>query len=177
MAAPGGELPAEFSNCWCAAAVPVAVRFVKCSSVVRKEAGTQMSVSRWVLLASLLAASAVALGAFGAHGLKDRLDPEALEAFDVGVRYQMYHALGLLAVAWVRSLGSSRWADTAAGLMLTGVVLFSGSLYGLTLMGWKWLGPVTPIGGVSLMLSWILLAVAAWGIDSPRPIRQMESGT
>ncbi|MCO6437348.1 MAG: DUF423 domain-containing protein [Phycisphaerae bacterium] len=115
-----------------------------------------------VILASLLAGSAVALGAFGAHGLKGRLSTEQLTTFEVGVRYQMYHALGLFAVAWMMTRAPS-WATTASAVLLVvGVVLFSGSLYGLTLAGWKWLGPVTPLGGLSMILGWIMLAAAAW---------------
>lgn len=112
-------------------------------------------------LGSLSALAAVALGAFAAHGLKARLAPELLATFEVGVRYQMFHALGLLAVAW--ALG--RWPGTltaAAGwLFVAGTVLFSGSLYLLALGGPRWLGPVTPFGGVAFLGGWACLAWAA----------------
>ena len=105
---------------------------------------------------------AVLLGAFGAHGLRTRLTPELLAAFEVGVRYQMYHALALLAVA----CGATRWpsgAMTAAGvLFLLGTLVFSGSLYLLALSGQKWLGAVTPLGGVAFIAGWLVLAWGAW---------------
>ena len=103
---------------------------------------------------------AVIVGAFGAHGLRDRLTPADLEIFETGVRYHMYHALGLFAVAWV----ASRWpsaATTAAGwLFIVGIVVFSGSLYTLVLTGQRWLGAVTPVGGLALVAGWIALAWA-----------------
>lgn len=116
---------------------------------------------RWVATASVFGLTAVAAGAFGAHALKGRLDPAALAAFDVGVRYQMYHALALLAVAGVMTVRPSRTVTAAGICWVVGILLFSGSLYGLTLLGWRWLGPVTPLGGVSLMAGWLLLAVGA----------------
>ena len=104
----------------------------------------------------------VVLGAFGAHALKQRLDPGMLEVFEVGVRYQMYHALALLAVAWA----VSRWpsgASTAAGwLFVVGVVVFSGSLYVLVLTGQRWLGAVTPLGGLAMICGWACLAWAVF---------------
>jgi uncharacterized membrane protein YgdD (TMEM256/DUF423 family) len=111
---------------------------------------------------ALSAAVAVVLGAFGAHGLRGRLTPELLAVFEVGVRYQMYHALALLAVAWA----STRWPGTAmvvAGvLFVAGTVVFSGTLYVLALTGQKWLGAITPLGGVAFILGWIVLAWGAW---------------
>jgi uncharacterized membrane protein YgdD (TMEM256/DUF423 family) len=113
-------------------------------------------------LGSLLALLAVAAGAFGAHALRSRLTPEMLSAFEVGARYHMYHALALLAVAWA----GTRWpggAVTAAGwLFLAGIVVFSGSLYLLSLTGQRWLGAITPLGGVAFMLGWLMLAWSAW---------------
>lgn len=104
---------------------------------------------------------AVALGAFAAHALKNRLPPDLLAVFEVGVRYQMYHALALLAVAWA----STQWpspALTAGGwLFVAGTVIFSGSLYALALSGERWLGAITPIGGVALLAGWACLAWAA----------------
>ena len=105
---------------------------------------------------------AVALGAFGAHALRARLSSEMLQVFEVGVRYHFYHALALLAVAWA----ATRWpggAVTAAGwLFLAGTVIFSGSLYLLSLTGQRWLGAVTPIGGAAFLLGWLCLAWGAW---------------
>jgi uncharacterized membrane protein YgdD (TMEM256/DUF423 family) len=112
-------------------------------------------------LGSLLAGLAVLLGAFGAHALRESLSPEDLQTFEIGVRYQMYHALGLLAVAWAHT----RWegaALTAAGwLFVAGIVVFSGSLYVLVLSGQRWLGAVTPLGGLAFVAGWALLAWSA----------------
>lgn len=106
---------------------------------------------------------AVALGAFAAHGLRGRLSPEALQTFETGARYHMYHALALLAVAWA----VTRWpgtAVTAAGwLFIAGTLLFSGSLYLLAITGVRALGAITPIGGFAFILGWLALAWAAWG--------------
>lgn len=112
----------------------------------------------FLVLGSLSGLLAVALGAFAAHGLKARLAPEMLAVFETGVRYQMYHALALLGVAWV----CARWpcaTSVAAGwLFVAGLVLFSGSLYVLSLGGPSWLGPVTPLGGLALLAGWGCLA-------------------
>src|SRR5262245_57133382 len=114
------------------------------------------------LIGSLSAFIAVALGAFGAHALKSRLEPELLATFEVGVRYQMFHALALLAVGWA----CTRWpgpAVTAGGwLFLAGTLLFSGSLYALSLSGMRWLGAITPVGGLAFLAGWLCLAWAAW---------------
>ena len=104
----------------------------------------------------------VALGAFGAHALKARLAPEMLATFEVGVRYQLMHALALLAVAWARTRWPSRWADASGWLFIAGTLLFSGSLYALSLTGMRGLGIVTPIGGVALLLGWLSLLAAPW---------------
>lgn len=112
-------------------------------------------------LGSLSAFIAVGLGAFGAHALKGRLTPELLSTFEVGVRYQMYHALALLAVAWA----CTRWRGTAATsagwLFIAGTIIFSGSLYVLSLTGIRWVGVVTPVGGLALLTGWACLAWAA----------------
>ena len=104
----------------------------------------------------------VALGAFAAHALKSRLDTDLLATFEVGVRYQMYHAFALLAVAWAQT----RWPGavlTASGwLFVAGTLIFSGSLYALSLSGLRWLGAITPVGGLALLAGWLCLAWAAW---------------
>src|SRR3954469_10962746 len=98
-------------------------------------------------LGALSAFIGVALGAFAAHGLKARLDASMLVTFETGVRYQMYHALGLLAVGWACTRWPG-WATTSSGwLFVAGTVLFSGSLYGLALTSERWLGAITPLGG------------------------------
>lgn len=112
--------------------------------------------------ASISAFLAVALGAFGAHGLKARLTPEMLDIFEVGVRYHMYHSFGLLAVAWASAHWPQSGANTAGWFFLAGIVIFSGSLYILSLTGLRWLGAITPIGGVAFLIGWILLARAGW---------------
>ena len=103
----------------------------------------------------------VAAGAFGAHALRARLDAAALAVFETGARYQMYHALGLLAVAWAVSRWPGPWAERAGWLFVAGTLLFSGSLYGLALSGIRWLGAITPLGGVAFLLGWLCLALAA----------------
>jgi uncharacterized membrane protein YgdD (TMEM256/DUF423 family) len=106
---------------------------------------------------------AVALGAFGAHGLRERVPADLLTVFEVGVRYQMYHALALLAVGWA----AGRWgggAIAAAGwLFVAGTLVFSGSLYVLALTGQRWLGAVTPLGGAAFLAGWLALAWGALG--------------
>lgn len=113
-------------------------------------------------LGALFAFLGVALGAFGAHGLRGSLSAADMATFETGVRYQLIHALALLAAAWA----ASRWpggAVTAAGwLLVAGILVFSGSLYLLVLTGPRWLGAVTPLGGVCFLAGWLLLAWAAW---------------
>jgi uncharacterized membrane protein YgdD (TMEM256/DUF423 family) len=110
------------------------------------------------VLGSLSALIAVAAGAFGAHALRGKLTPDALNTFEVGVRYQFYHALALLAVAWA----ISHWPDANAGiagwLFLAGTLLFSGSLFALSLTGIQRFGVVTPIGGLLFIAGWLYLA-------------------
>lgn len=114
----------------------------------------------FALLGALLALLAVALGAFGAHALSSRLTLQDLATFETAARYQMYHALGLLAVAWVRERWPGPLAAVAGWLLVLGVVVFSGSLYVLVLTGHRWLGALTPVGGVCMMLGWACLALA-----------------
>lgn len=113
-------------------------------------------------VACALGGSSVALGAFAAHGLKNRLAQDLLQVFEVGVRYQFYHALAMLALA--ASLGplwASRWTVAACWAWLAGVLLFSGSLYALAVTGTRWLGAITPVGGVAFILGWIFALFAA----------------
>lgn len=106
-------------------------------------------------------ALAVMFGAFGAHALKSRIAADMMEIFQTGVQYHVYHALGLLAVGVLAlhfpDSGYLRWAGW---LMLAGILLFSGSLYLLSMSGIRWLGAVTPLGGVSFIFAWILLVIA-----------------
>jgi uncharacterized membrane protein YgdD (TMEM256/DUF423 family) len=105
---------------------------------------------------------AVATGAFGAHALKTRLSPDLLAVYDTGARYQMVHALALLAVAWAVTRWPGRLAAASGWCFVAGSVLFSGSLYTLALTGTRAIGAITPFGGVLFLAGWLLLAWAAW---------------
>lgn len=114
-------------------------------------------------LGALLGGLGVALGAFGAHALRGRIAESLLETYETGVKYHFYHALALLVVA----LLIGRWPHSnlpvvAGWLFVAGVIIFSGSLYLLAFTSIRWLGAITPIGGVALIAGWICLALAAW---------------
>lgn len=116
----------------------------------------------FIALGAMLAALAVVLGAFGAHALKTRLPPDLLEVYHTAVQYHFWHALGLLAVGLaLRQVPDAAWLRAAGWLLTAGVVLFCGSLYLLAFTGARWLGAVTPLGGVAFILGWLALAVAA----------------
>ena len=117
----------------------------------------------WFAAGSIAAAVGVAAGAFGAHGLKARVDPEMLAVWETGVRYHLVHALGLLAVAWAAERWPGATVSFSGFAFLAGILLFSGSLYLMTLTGARWLGAVTPLGGVAFIAGWIALAAAALG--------------
>lgn len=104
---------------------------------------------------------AVAAGAFGAHALRTRLPADLLQVFETAARYQMYHALGLVAVAWVVGRWPGELPQWAGWLFVVGTILFSGSLYALALSGVRWLGAITPLGGVAFLAGWVCLALAA----------------
>ena len=116
----------------------------------------------FLTIAAIFGGLSVAGGAFGAHALREKISERSLEIFDTGARYQMYHALGLLLVAILMSrLESPPTTLLASGwLFIIGVVIFSGSLYAISLTGIKSLGAVAPLGGLALMLGWAALAVA-----------------
>ena len=122
-------------------------------------------VKLFLTTGSLFALLAVAAGAFGAHGLENRLDQNHLEYFKTAAQYQMYHALALLAVAWVGAYRHSRKAAAAGSCFIAGIFIFAGTLYALALGGPKWLGAITPIGGVLFMVGWLLLLIAAMTLD------------
>lgn len=103
---------------------------------------------------------AVAAGAFGAHALRARLAPDMLAVFETAARYQMYHALALIAVAWVAARWPGGIAAYAGWLFVAGTLLFSGSLYLMALTGMRWLGAVTPLGGLAFLAGWLTLALA-----------------
>lgn len=112
----------------------------------------------------MLAAAAVGLGAFGAHGLKARLSTEMLAVWQTAVQYHAWHALGLLAVGF---LVPSIWSKLAGALLATGIVLFSGTLYALALGAPRALGAVTPIGGLAFILGWLCFAAAVISARTP----------
>lgn len=116
-----------------------------------------MTPAFWIRGASVLAFLAVALGAFGAHGLKNRLSADMLAVFETGVRYQFYHSLGLFVVAWLMRDYRSKPVVVAGWCFLAGVCLFSGSLYALSLTGVKKLGMITPLGGLMFLIGWACL--------------------
>lgn len=120
-------------------------------------------MSKQILMtASILLAFAVALGAFGAHGLKAHLSTEMLQTYKTGVEYHFYHALGLLLIGVLSISYPSSLLNWSAILLVFGIVLFSGSLYVLAISGIKWIGAITPLGGLSFIAGWIFLLVAVW---------------
>lgn len=118
--------------------------------------------SLFFVLGALFAFVAVAGGAFGAHSLKAILAPDLLAVFETGIRYQMYHALALLAVGWAAHQYPQASFHISGWLFVAGIVLFSGSLYILALSGVRWLGAITPLGGVLLLAGWAVFAWQAW---------------
>lgn len=115
----------------------------------------------FVIIGALSAAMGVGAGAFGAHALRDRLEPRMLEVFETGARYQMYHAIALLAIAWAASKWPGSLTSASGWLMVAGTLFFSGSLYAMALTGVRVLGAITPIGGVCFIAGWLCLAIAA----------------
>ena len=117
----------------------------------------------FLVLGALLGAAAVVLGAFGAHALKGRLAADAMAVYRTAVEYHFYHAIGLALIGAVAMrLPDSAVLASAGWAMLAGVVLFSGSLYVLAVTGVRWLGAVTPVGGLAFIMAWLLFAWAAW---------------
>jgi uncharacterized membrane protein YgdD (TMEM256/DUF423 family) len=116
----------------------------------------------FLMLGSLNAFLSVALGAFGAHALRSKLSPDMLNVYQTGVQYHMIHSIGLILIALLADkLGNSSLVNVSGWALFIGIVLFSGSLYALSLSGIKVLGAITPLGGVSFLLGWILLSIAA----------------
>ena len=116
-----------------------------------------------LVLGALFALLAVMAGAFGAHGLRGVIDERGLEVFQTAVTYQIYHSLALILVAILPVAGlSRRLLGIAAGFFVAGILLFSGSLYLLVLTGLRWMGPVTPVGGIGFMVGWVLVLMAGF---------------
>ena len=117
----------------------------------------------WLMAGSINMVLAVALGAFGAHALKAGLPPDLMAVYRTGNEYHVYHALGLFAVALAaRMFPTSRLIWCSGVLILAGLVLFSGSLYVLSLTGRRWIGMITPFGGAAFLAGWLLLAAGTW---------------
>ena len=114
------------------------------------------------LVGSLFGFLGVVSGAFGAHALKGFLGADQLMLFEVGVRYQMYHAFALLAAAWAHTKWPGKILTVGGWLFIAGTFLFSGSLYALSLSGIRWLGAITPFGGLAFIAGWLCMAWAAW---------------
>jgi uncharacterized membrane protein YgdD (TMEM256/DUF423 family) len=112
-------------------------------------------------LGSASAFLAVGAGAFGAHSLRARITPELLAVFETAARYQMYHALALLAVGWAAARWPGALPQWSGWLFVAGTILFSGSLYALALTGARWLGAITPLGGLAFLAGWICLLLSA----------------
>lgn len=123
----------------------------------------------FIRIASILGILAVALGAFGAHGLKSVLDAKLINTYEVGIRYHFYHTLALLLVAILYNAFPTKWLQYAGYFFIAGIFCFSGSLYLLAcrfilgIESWVWLGPITPIGGLFFMLGWTMIFVTTLG--------------
>jgi uncharacterized membrane protein YgdD (TMEM256/DUF423 family) len=126
--------------------------------------------ANFLLVGAVTGFLGVAIGAFGAHGLRTRLSPEMLAVFEIGVRYQMYHAFALLVVALVAGrAGHVRLLTIAGWSFIAGIVIFSGSLYALALTGTTTFGAITPIGGAAFLIGWGCLGAAgAKGVFGPK---------
>ena len=118
-------------------------------------------VTTWFAAGAVMCGLGVLLGAFGAHGLRDRVTPEMLAVFETGVRYHLVHGLALLAVAWATTRWPNTWITASGWLFVAGIVIFSGSLYLLSITGVRWLGAITPIGGLCFVAGWLILALSA----------------
>jgi uncharacterized membrane protein YgdD (TMEM256/DUF423 family) len=123
--------------------------------------GRGVVAARWFAIGACSGALGVALGAFGAHGLRSRVAAEAVAIWETSARYHVIHALALLATAWACDQWPGRYAQSAGWLFVAGTLLFSGSLYALTLTGVRALGAITPIGGLCFIAGWVCLGLAA----------------
>lgn len=129
---------------------------------------TDLSSRRLIMIGCIVAGVGVAAGAFGAHMLKTILEPPMLAAYDTATRYQMYHAFGMVLVGMAIRVYDDRRLAIAGWLFAMGMLLFCGSLYGIALAGLKWLGPVTPLGGLTFILGWGILGWRVWkGVSRP----------
>jgi uncharacterized membrane protein YgdD (TMEM256/DUF423 family) len=130
---------------------------------------------RFLMLGTILAGCGVAAGAFGAHALKEILDTPMLQVFETATRYVMYHAFGLCIVSWAIDRYPGQGLEKSGWLFILGIFLFSGSLYLVSLAGIRWVGAVTPIGGLAFMAGWILFAWGVWRNALPRATSRNRS--
>lgn len=129
---------------------------------------TNSSSRRLIMIGCIVAGIGVAAGAFGAHMLKSILEPPMLAAYDTATRYQMYHAFGMVLVGMAIRVYDDRRLAIAGWLFAMGMLLFCGSLYGIALAGLKWLGPLTPLGGLTFILGWGIFGWRVWkGVSTP----------
>ncbi len=126
----------------------------------------ELNIKDWIFLAAILGGLSVALGAFGSHLLEPILDPKDYDIFRTGVRYQMWHTLAIFIVAVLQNSVKLDKFNSIQWSFLTGIIIFSGSLYVLVLTQLRWFGAITPIGGVAFVLGWYLLAKSAMKIDT-----------
>jgi len=122
---------------------------------------------KFAFYGAIMMALAIAFGAFGAHGLKKIVSSDMLVIFHTGVEYQFYHALGLFCVAFVAHFSPTKQVNRSGYLMIIGTLLFSGSLYLMVLTGIKWLGAITPIGGIAFIVAWVILALSIKKCNNP----------
>jgi uncharacterized membrane protein YgdD (TMEM256/DUF423 family) len=154
----------------------------KCDGKIRFHKGLEDILSessrRLWLAGSLLGLLGVAAGAFGAHALQARLEPDLLGIFETAARYQMYHAIAILVSARAASAWRSGAAAAAGWLFVGGILVFSGSLYLLALSGIRWLGAITPIGGAAFLTGWACLGLAGWraGVEEASRGRDARPG-
>ncbi|MOA07083.1 hypothetical protein D3C78_1267610 [compost metagenome] len=119
---------------------------------------------KYVAVGAILMLLSVALGAFGAHVLEPIIGEKATGTYETGVHYHMIHGIGIILAAFATGLGADiRKMLWASRLFVLGIILFSGSLYLLAITGWKWFGPITPLGGVSFIIGWLMFALAVRG--------------
>lgn len=121
-----------------------------------------MTWNIWLAIGAINGLISVAAGAFGAHGLKASVTPEHLAVFETGARYHMYHALAIIAFAWLSSRSNGQLGNATGWCFLIGIIIFCGTLYAIPITKISKLGAITPIGGVLLMIGWLLLAIAAF---------------
>jgi uncharacterized membrane protein YgdD (TMEM256/DUF423 family) len=124
---------------------------------------------KWIAWGAVSAFLSVAIGAFGAHGLREILTESAKQTYETGVQYHIAHSLGLILIGLLASQWQgSKWIEWSGRLLLSGIILFSGSLYVLSITGVKILGAITPLGGLSFLAGWILVAAAALKSGKPK---------